>query len=148
MDTLLSKCNKLGLKMTDQRKIIVKVLSDSNDHPDVESVHKRASKIDKRIGIATVYRTIKLFEDNKLLEKHEFKGFSSRYETVRENHHHLIDIRTGNVKEFRKVLGNQLKIAAPTIALFSFRSLKELNKCIKVKNDIYLSGKICCLCNV
>ncbi len=104
MDTLLSKCNKLGLKMTDQRKIIVKVLSDSNDHPDVESVHKRASKIDKRIGIATVYRTIKLFEDNKLLAKHEFKGFSSRYETVRENHHHLIDIRTGNVREFRNTL--------------------------------------------
>ena len=104
MDTLLNKCSRLGLKMTDQRKTIVKVLSDSKDHPDVESVHKRASKIDKKIGIATVYRTIKLFEDNKLLEKHEFKGFSSRYETVRENHHHLIDIRTGNVKEFRNTL--------------------------------------------
>ena len=104
MDTLLEKCNKLGLKMTEQRKVIVKVLSDSTDHPDVESVHKRAAKIDKRIGIATVYRTIKLFEDNNLLEKHEFKGYSSRYETVRENHHHLIDVRSGKVKEFRNTL--------------------------------------------
>ena len=104
MNPLLEKCNKLGLKMTDQRRVIVQVLSESGDHPDVESVHRRASKIDKRIGIATVYRTIKLFEDNHLLEKHEFKGFSSRYETVRENHHHLIDITTGKVKEFRNTL--------------------------------------------
>ena len=104
METLLDKCKKLGLKLTEQRRIIVKVLSDSSDHPDVESVHKRAVKIDKRIGIATVYRTIKLFEDNNLLEKHEFKGYSSRYETVRENHHHLIDIKSGKVKEFRNTL--------------------------------------------
>ena len=68
LETLLEKCKKLGLKLTEQRKIIVKVLSHSSDLPDVESVHKRASKIDKRIGIATVYRTIKLFEDNNLLE--------------------------------------------------------------------------------
>ena len=104
METLLDKCKKLGLKLTEQRKTIVKVLSDSSDHPDVESVHKRAVKIDKKIGIATVYRTIKLFEDNNLLEKHEFKGYSSRYETVRENHHHLIDIKTGKVMEFRNTL--------------------------------------------
>ena len=104
METLLEKCKKLGLKLTEQRKIIVKVLSLSSDHPDVESVHKRAVKFDKRIGIATVYRTIKLFEDNNLLEKHEFKGYSSRYETVRENHHHLIDIKSGKVKEFRNTL--------------------------------------------
>ena len=104
MESLLDKCKKLGLKLTEQRKTIVKVLSDSSDHPDVESVHKRAVKIDKKIGIATVYRTIKLFEDNNLLEKHEFKGYSSRYETVRENHHHLIDIKSGKVKEFRNTL--------------------------------------------
>ena len=104
METLLDKCKKLGLKLTEQRKIIVKVLSDSSDHPDVESVHKRAIKIDKKIGIATVYRTIKLFEDNNLLEKHEFKGYSSRYETVRENHHHLIDVKSGKVMEFRNTL--------------------------------------------
>lgn len=104
MDKLLDKCNKLGLKMTNQRRTIVKVLSNSKDHPDVEAVHHRVLKIDKKIGIATVYRTIKLFEDNNLLEKHEFKGYSSRYETVRENHHHLIDIRNGKVKEFRNTL--------------------------------------------
>ena len=104
MESLLNKCKKLGLKLTEQRKTIVKVLSDSSDHPDVEAVHKRAVKIDKKIGIATVYRTIKLFEDNNLLEKHEFKGYSSRYETVRENHHHLIDIKSGKVKEFRNTL--------------------------------------------
>ena len=104
LETLLDKCRKLGLKLTEQRKVIVKVLSSSSDHPDVESVHKRAVKIDRRIGIATVYRTIKLFEDNNLLEKHEFKGYSSRYETVRENHHHLIDIKSGKVKEFRNTL--------------------------------------------
>ena len=101
MSNLLDKCNKLGLKMTDQRKIIIKVLSESNDHPDVEMVFQRSLKIDDKISIATVYRTIRLFESNKLLEKHEFKGFSSRYETVTTDHHHLIDIKSGEVREFR-----------------------------------------------
>ena len=104
MTSLLDKCNKIGLKMTGQRKVIVQVLSESKDHPDVEQVYKRAVKLDKNIGIATVYRTIRLFEENNILLKHEFKGFSSRYETVRENHHHLIDIKSGNVKEFRNTL--------------------------------------------
>ena len=98
---LAAKCHELGLKMTGQRKVIIKVLQDSKDHPDVESVFERAVKIDKNISIATVYRTIRIFEENNLLEKHEFKGFSSRYEPVREDHHHLIDIKTGEVKEFR-----------------------------------------------
>ena len=100
MSNLLDKCNKLGLKMTDQRKVIIEVLSNAVDHPDVESVFKRAQAIDPKISIATVYRTIRIFEENNLLEKHEFKGFSSRYETVREDHHHLIDIKSGEVKEF------------------------------------------------
>ena len=86
--------------MTDQRKVIIEVLSTAVDHPDVESVFKRAQAIDSKISIATVYRTIRIFEENNLLEKHEFKGFSSRYETVREDHHHLIDIKSGEVKEF------------------------------------------------
>ena len=86
--------------MTDQRKVIIEVLSAAVDHPDVESVFKRAQDIDPKISIATVYRTIRIFEENNLLEKHEFKGFSSRYETVREDHHHLIDIKSGEVKEF------------------------------------------------
>ena len=101
MKNLLNKCIESGLKMTEQRKVIIKVLSESDDHPDVEKVFQRALNIDDKISIATVYRTIRLFESLTLLEKHEFKGFSSRYETVREDHHHLIDIKTGEVKEFR-----------------------------------------------
>ena len=98
---MLDKCKKLGLKLTEQRKIIVKVLSDSSDHPDVESVHKRAVKIDKRIGIATVYRTVKIFEEAGILTKHDFKGGKARYEEIRESHHdHLIDVKTGHIIEF------------------------------------------------
>ena len=102
MSSLLKKCNELGLKMTDQRKVIVEVLSNSKDHPDVELVYKRASAIDKNIGIATVYRTIRLFEENNIIEKHEFKDGRFRYEEVPEEHHdHLIDVRTGKVMEFQ-----------------------------------------------
>ncbi|MAI83883.1 MAG: transcriptional repressor [Rickettsiales bacterium] len=101
MNRLLEKCNSKNLKMTDQRKVIVQVLSESKDHPDVEAVYQRASKIDNKISIATVYRTIRLFEENNFLEKHEFKGFKSRYEPVSDDHHHLIDIKSGDVKEFR-----------------------------------------------
>ena len=102
MMSLLDKCSKLGLKMTEQRKIIVRVLSESKDHPDVELVFKRASKVDKNIGIATVYRTIRLFEENKIIEKHEFKDGRFRYEEVPDEHHdHLIDVRTGKVIEFQ-----------------------------------------------
>jgi len=102
MKSLLDKCNKLGLKMTGQRKIIAQVLSESKDHPDVELVFKRASSIDSNIGIATVYRTIKLFEENNIIEKHEFGDGRYRYEEVREEHHdHLIDIKSGKVIEFQ-----------------------------------------------
>ena len=102
MNSLLEKCNKLGLKMTEQRRVITQVLSDSKDHPDVELVYKRASKIDKNIGIATVYRTIKLFEENNIVEKHEFKDGRFRYEEVPAEHHdHLIDIKNGKVIEFQ-----------------------------------------------
>ena len=102
MNSLLKKCNKLGLKMTEQRKIIVKVLSESKDHPDVELVYKRASEVDKNIGIATVYRTIRLFEENNIIEKHEFKDGRFRYEEVPDEHHdHLIDVRNGRVIEFQ-----------------------------------------------
>ncbi len=100
--SLLDKCSKLGLKMTEQRKIIVQVLSESKDHPDVELVFQRASKVDKNIGIATVYRTIRLFEENNIIEKHEFKDGRFRYEEVPDEHHdHLIDVRTGKVIEFQ-----------------------------------------------
>ena len=102
MSSILDKCNKLGLKMTEQRRVIVQVLAESKDHPDVELVYKRASSIDKNIGIATVYRTIKLFEENHIIEKHEFKDGRFRYEEVPEEHHdHLIDIKSGKVIEFQ-----------------------------------------------
>ena len=102
MNRILDRCNELGLKMTDQRKVIVQVLSDSKDHPDVELVYQRAVKVDKKISIATVYRTIRLFEEHKIIEKHEFGDGRFRYEEVREEHHdHLIDIKTGKVIEFQ-----------------------------------------------
>ena len=102
MTSLLDKCNKLGLKMTEQRKVIVQVLADSKDHPDVELVYKRASEIDNNIGIATVYRTIRLFEENNIIQRHEFKEGRFRYEEVRDEHHdHLIDVRSGKVVEFQ-----------------------------------------------
>ena len=101
MSSILDKCNKLGLKMTEQRRVIVQVLSESKDHPDVELVYKRASSIDKNIGIATVYRTIKLFEESGILIRHDFKEGKSRYEPITEEHHnHLIDINTGEIVEF------------------------------------------------
>lgn len=95
-------CADKGLKMTDQRRVIAKVLSDSDDHPDVEQLYRRASKVDPRISIATVYRTVKLFEEANILERHDFGDGRSRYEERPEEHHdHLIDINTGDVVEFR-----------------------------------------------
>jgi len=87
--------------LTDQRKIIAKVMSESNDHPDVDELYKRVSKIDSKISIATVYRTVKLFEEVGILTKHEFRGGKARYEEINEGHHdHLIDIKSGEIIEF------------------------------------------------
>ena len=100
-DSIEQKCLNKGVKLTDQRKIIAKVMSVSDDHPDVDELYKRASKIDSRISIATVYRTVKLFEESGILAKHEFKGGKARYEKLNESHHdHLIDIKTGEIIEF------------------------------------------------
>lgn len=94
-------CIKKGLKMTDQRRVIAKVLSEATDHPDVEEVYNRASAIDPKISIATVYRTLKLFEEVNVLERHDFGGNKARYEPLPDEHHdHLIDIDTGEVVEF------------------------------------------------
>jgi Fur family transcriptional regulator, ferric uptake regulator len=94
-------CSERGLKMTDQRRVIARVLSDATDHPDVEAVHKRAIAIDANISIATVYRTVRLFEEAGILEKHDFGDGRARYEeTPSEHHDHLIDIQTGRVVEF------------------------------------------------
>jgi Fur family transcriptional regulator, ferric uptake regulator len=95
-------CIDKGLKMTEQRRIIARVLSDSADHPDVEAVHRRANEIDPRISIATVYRTVRLFEEANILARHDFGDGRARYEEMPSNHHdHLIDLQTGRVIEFK-----------------------------------------------
>ena len=100
-DSIEQKCIKKGVKLTEQRKIIAKVMSEANDHPNVDELYKRVSKIDNKISIATVYRTVKLFEEAGILTKHEFKGGKARYEELNEGHHdHLIDVKTGEIIEF------------------------------------------------
>ena len=95
-------CEDKGLKMTDQRRVIARVLSDSTDHPDVELVHTRAVALDKRISIATVYRTVRLLEEANILAKHDFGDGRARYEGTSDVHHdHLIDVKTGQVIEFQ-----------------------------------------------
>ncbi|KPF91561.1 MAG: transcriptional repressor [Novosphingobium sp. 32-60-15] len=94
-------CAERGLRITDQRRTIARVLSDSDDHPDVEKLHERASSIDSRISIATVYRTVRLFEEAGILDRHDFGDGRARYEATPEAHHdHLIDVETGKVIEF------------------------------------------------
>ena len=94
-------CAERGLRITEQRRVIARVLSEAEDHPDVEALHARAAAIDPKISIATVYRTVRLFEEAGILERHEFGDGRSRYEAASETHHdHLIDVETGNVIEF------------------------------------------------
>ena len=96
-----NKCIERGVRLTDQRKLIAKIMSESTDHPDVDELHKRINKFDAKISIATVYRTVKLFEEAGIVAKHDFKGNKSRYEQAPQEHHdHLIDINTGEITEF------------------------------------------------
>ncbi len=106
-ESIEQKCLSKGVKLTEQRRIIAKVISESkteygeSDHPDVDELYSRVSKIDPKISIATVYRTVKLFEEAGILTKHDFKGGKARYEAMIESHHdHLIDIKTGEIIEF------------------------------------------------
>ncbi len=106
-DTIEQKCIAKGVKLTEQRKIIAKIISESkseygeSDHPDVDELYNRVSRVDPKISIATVYRTVKLFEEAGILTKHDFKGGKARYEAMIESHHdHLIDIKTGEIIEF------------------------------------------------
>ena len=106
-ENIEQKCLAKGLKLTDQRKVIVKVLSESkenygeSDHPDVDELYNRVSKVDPKISIATVYRTVKILEEAGILVKHDFKAGKARYEQIRESHHdHLIDVKTGEIIEF------------------------------------------------
>ena len=107
MNSIEKKCKAKGVRLTDQRKIIAQVMSDSKekygskDHPDVDELHKRISEVDSKISIATVYRTVKLFEESGIVEKHDFKGGKARYEQSPDEHHdHLIDINSGEIIEF------------------------------------------------
>ena len=106
-ENIEEKCVAKGVKLTDQRRIIVKVLSESkenygeSDHPDVDELYNRVSKVDSKISIATVYRTVKILEEAGILVKHDFKAGKARYEQLRESHHdHLIDVKTGEIIEF------------------------------------------------
>jgi Fur family ferric uptake transcriptional regulator len=100
--TLEDACAAKGMRMTEQRRIIARILDAATDHPDVEELYRRAAAIDSKISIATVYRTVKLFEDAGVITRHDFGAGRSRYESIPEEHHdHLIDLRTGEVIEFR-----------------------------------------------
>ena len=119
-ETIEQICLRKGVKLTDQRKVIAKVLSESkenygeSDHPDVDELYKRVSEIDSRVSIATVYRTVKLFEEAGILTKHDFKGGKARYEELNEGHHdHLIDIKTGEIIEF---VDNEIEILQKKVA--------------------------------
>jgi len=101
MDRLEKICTAKGMRMTEQRRVIARVLSLAEDHPDVEEIHRRAVAIDANISIATVYRTMRLFEESGVVERHDFQDGRSRYEEATEDHHdHLIDLRSGKVIEF------------------------------------------------
>lgn len=101
MSNIEAKCVEKGLKMTGQRRVIARVLSESHDHPDVEMLYRRASAIDPHISIATVYRTVKLFEEAGITQRHDFGDGRARYEENTESHHdHLIDLKSGKVIEF------------------------------------------------
>ena len=96
-----NKCIQRGVRLTDQRKLVARIMSESADHPNVDELHKRISKIDSKISIATVYRTVKLFEEAGIIAKHDFKGGKARYEQTSQDHHdHLIDVNTGEITEF------------------------------------------------
>ncbi|MBI1340668.1 transcriptional repressor [bacterium] len=108
------RCIEKGLRMTDQRRVIARVLSDANDHPDAEELYRRASAIDPNISLATVYRTVRLFEDSGIIERHDFRDGRARYEeTPAEHHDHLIDVRSGDVIEFQseEIEAMQIEIA-------------------------------------
>ncbi len=101
MDRLEKLCVEKGMRMTEQRRVIARVLSTSADHPDVEELHRRAHAVDPHISIATVYRTVRLFEESGIIERHDFRDGRSRYEETPDHHHdHLIDMKTGKVIEF------------------------------------------------
>ena len=114
MNNIEEKCVAKGVRLTEQRKVIAQVMSEASDHPDVDELHKRVNNIDKKISIATVYRTVKLLEESGIIEKHDFKGGKARYEESPDEHHdHLIDINSGEIVEFvdKEIEKLQVKVA-------------------------------------
>ena len=110
MNRIEKACQKMGMRMTGQRRVIAQVIADSQDHPDVEELHRRAAAVDEGISIATVYRTVRLFEDSGILERVEFRDGRSRYEQASDEHHdHLIDVQSGEVIEFHNEKIEQLQ---------------------------------------
>jgi len=96
-----ARCAATGMRMTEQRRVIARVLAEAVDHPDVEELYRRCAAVDDKISISTVYRTVKLFEDAGIIERHDFREGRARYETMRDSHHdHLINLRDGTVVEF------------------------------------------------
>ena len=113
MNSIEEKCKNKGVRLTDQRKVIAQVMSETKDHPDVESLHNRVRILDPTISIATVYRTMKLFEDTNIVTKRDFGDGRARYEEIQgdeDHHHHLIDVRTGKVIEFYNEELERLKV--------------------------------------
>jgi Fur family ferric uptake transcriptional regulator len=118
-------CIERGVKMTGQRRVIARVLSDASDHPDVEELYRRATHLDQHISIATVYRTVRLFEEKGILERHDFGGGRARYEPSEEiHHHHLIDVETGKVIEFQDAEHEELMRAIAARLGFDLVSLR------------------------
>ena len=120
MSKIEEKCKSRGVRLTDQRRLIAKVMSESKstygskDHPDVDELHKRVNLLDKNISIATVYRTVKLFEEAGIIERHDFKEGKSRYEPSTDEHHdHLIDVNTGEIIEF---VDNEIEVLQKKVA--------------------------------
>ena len=139
-ENIEQKCIAKGVKLTDQRKIIAKVMSEANDHPDVDELYNRVSKIDSKISIATVYRTVKLFEEYGILTKHEFKGGKARYEELSESHHdHLIDVKTGEIIEFvdQEIENLQKKVAEK----YGYDLVDHKLELYGVKKKILINGK-------
>lgn len=101
MSRIEKLCQENGLRLTEQRRVIARILSEAEDHPDAEELHRRATSVDKNISLATVYRTVKLFEEAGIIERHDFRDGRSRFEEASDDHHdHLIDVRSGEVIEF------------------------------------------------
>ena len=146
MSKIEEKCKEKGVRLTEQRKIIAKVISESkelygeSDHPDVDELYKRVSKIDSKISIATVYRTVKLLEESGILTKHDFKGGKARYEQINESHHdHLIDIKTGEIIEF---VDEEIEILQKKVAdKYGYSLVDHKLELYGVKKKTLINGK-------